>query len=628
MNCNKERSLMESKRTGTSGGQKRKSRKNKHERELNNKLKYQQAIKNLKEEIERRKKTARNLRKSKDPIGKTWGDELHTDENWPGITKSNTIRIFGQNTNGISYQNGYLEWSMTMKKLDEYQADISCLAEINLDLQNQNVRKIIYDKTKKFDNYAKIAFSNSKKSYTPSPYKPGGTITLVRGNWAGRTTSQGQDELGRWSYFTFEGKKGRKILFLTFYRVCKKSTETGGYTIRTQQESDLYDKRKSHQDPREEILKDLEAEIQKKHKEGYLVFIFGDINDEVRDSKRVREFLQKTKMKNVMVTRFPQMELPTTYARGKRCLDIMAISEEMDDDVIVKCGILPMYDGMPADHRGFFVDLNIEQLFTNAFTDIGQQNYKRFNTSQVKKCNKYLFNLEAALEESRIFTKVDNLQKRMNTYIDKKEGDLNDMIKECKKLFSKTTELMLASDKKAGRAHYTQGKAASPKLTEAANDVIECRRLLSIEKNKSPKDESLIAEYQVLVNEANKELKNVQKNADKIREMHLNELYSKRAKAWNLTAKQAAIVISEAEEAKKVHGKHKYYLKPTKQGAIKHVYVPYPKTDMTVKESDITDVRCQTRCCFMNVKSWKTTRARDGCPMPSGPVSFMKQHKS
>lgn len=595
MNRLKEGSLVEGVEMGTRGGKKRRSRKEKQKNEEKNKEKYKQAIKQLKDEIEKRMKTAKNLRKKKEPIGTMWGDELQKDDKWPGITKNKTMRIFGQNTNGISYQNGYLEWSMTMKKLDEYQADISCLAEINLDMKNQNVRKIIYDKTKKFDNYAKLAISNSNQSYTSSPYKPGGTITYVRGNWAGRVISQGQDELGRWSYVICEGKKGRKILFLTFYRVCKKTTETGGYTIRTQQERDLYDKRKSHKDPREVVLKDLEAEIQKKHKEGYAIFVFGDINDEVRDSQRVREFLQKTKLKNVMTTRFPQSTLPITYARGKKCLDILAMSEDLDDGIIVKCGILPMYHGMPADHRGFYVDLDVNQLFTNAYTDVGQQNYKRFNTSQVKKCDKYLYHLEAALEEHRIFTKIDSIKEKMENYLEEESGNLSEMIEECKILFNKTTELMIASDKKSGRAHYTQGKAASPKLTEAANDVIECRRLLSIERNKVPKDESMIERCQELVHEAKKELKNVQQNAEKIREMHLIELHNKKAKAWNLTAKQAAIVISEAEEAKRVHGKHKYYLKPTKQGATKHVYVPFPKTEMTVKESDITNVMCQTR---------------------------------
>ena len=150
----------------------------------------------------------------------------------------------------------------------------------------------------------------------------------------------------------------------------------------------------------------------------------------------------------------------------------------------------------------------------------------------------------------------------MRNHLQHKQGNVDEMITQCKTLFNKTTELMLASDKKAGRAHYTQGKAASPKLTEAAKDVIECRRLVSIEKNTDPKNQERISEYEELLDQAKKELKTVQSNADKIRELHLNELCTKRSKMWNITAKQAAVVISEAEESKKLHGKYKYYLKP------------------------------------------------------------------
>lgn len=51
----------------------------------------------------------------------------------------------------------------------------------------------------------------------------------------------------------------------------------------------------------------------RRHDNGYSIFIFGDINDEVRDDKRVREFLLKSKQKNLMTTRFPDQELPSNY---------------------------------------------------------------------------------------------------------------------------------------------------------------------------------------------------------------------------------------------------------------------------------------------------------------------------
>ena len=122
--------------SGTSGGYTCKSRKKKDEREKSNKLKYDQAIKQLIAENEERKRKAKYLQKKKTPQGEIWGDKLTIDSSWPVNSEQETLRFFGQNTNGISYTNGYLDWSMTLQQLHEYQADISGLVEVNLDLNN------------------------------------------------------------------------------------------------------------------------------------------------------------------------------------------------------------------------------------------------------------------------------------------------------------------------------------------------------------------------------------------------------------------------------------------------------------------------------------------------------------
>ena len=141
MNKTGERSLKGNKGSGTSGGNVRKSRKTRNEREVTNKMRFETAIQQLTKENKERKKKAKNLRIEKEPIGETWGDMITKDPEWPGITKEKTLRMFGQNTNGISYKDKYLDWSITMQKLHEYQADVACLVEVNLDLKNQNVKK-------------------------------------------------------------------------------------------------------------------------------------------------------------------------------------------------------------------------------------------------------------------------------------------------------------------------------------------------------------------------------------------------------------------------------------------------------------------------------------------------------
>ena len=164
---------------------------------------------------------------------------LIRDKNWPSLTANKTVRIFGHNTNGISYKHNYLEWMLTLQQIEEYQADIACLVEINLDTNKPCVRRDLREKMKTYDKFAKMSMSSSKESHTDTAYKPGGTTVIARGNWAGRVTDMGQDELGRWSYITMEGRQGRKVTIIAFYRVCKKNSDTGKTTIRTQQERDL-----------------------------------------------------------------------------------------------------------------------------------------------------------------------------------------------------------------------------------------------------------------------------------------------------------------------------------------------------------------------------------------------------
>ena len=340
-----------------------------------------------------------------------------------------------------------------------------------------------------------------------------------------------------------EGKNGKKIMFLNFYRVCKKNSESVGCTIRTQQERDLDKFRKSQKDPREVILCDLEKEICKRHEQGYYVIVYGDINDEVRDSKRVDKFLENADLKNIMKMKHHDKELPTTYRRGKKCLDIMAMSASLDDKVVDKCGIIPFHHGMPLDHRAFYVDLNVERLFTNAYVSDGDSTFKRFTTNQTKKCDKYLYHLERYMEENRIFKKVNELENEMRNYIDNQEGCLEQMIETCKKLFEKTSQLMIASKRKVGQAHYKKGKESSPILTEAAQDVIECRNLLSKVIHDDDAEEIEIEKHKILLKEAKKEFKKIQQHSKEHRENFLNELSIKKAKAWKVTAQQAATFI-------------------------------------------------------------------------------------
>ena len=58
---------------------------------------------------------------------------------------------------------------------------------------------------------------------------------------------------------------------------------------------------------------------------------------------------------------------------------------------------------------------------------------------------------------------------------------INELIKKCKTLFNKTSELMIGSENKLGKRHYKNGFPFSPKLKEAATKVINVRKEIRLQ---------------------------------------------------------------------------------------------------------------------------------------------------
>ena len=108
MNRPEERSLKGNKGSETGGGNPRKSRKTKKDREAANKARFEAAIIKLTKENKERKKKAKHLRAKREPIGETWGDQITSDPEWPGITKEKTLTITISSSLTILLQDNYI----------------------------------------------------------------------------------------------------------------------------------------------------------------------------------------------------------------------------------------------------------------------------------------------------------------------------------------------------------------------------------------------------------------------------------------------------------------------------------------------------------------------------------------
>ena len=560
---------------------KRSKRSNKKKYNINvqpnivNTQRYQQARKTNKEVV---KKKVRNVAKTKGNMLEWWGDKIHLSETWPSTEERSWIRLFHINTHGVCQFNDLVEWEMIIGFLMELQVDIFGLTEINLDLNKPKVVDSLQQKTQRYDQYLKLACSASKLNLD-SDFKMGGTITGVNGVWSGRLEAQGSEPMGRWSYITLTGKQGRKFTVITTYRVCKATTK-GECTIRAQQQQDILIEKKKLQDPRAALLTDLLEFIQKKRNEGNLIALMGDMNTDIEKGKdaEMERFMKESGLVNTMAKAHKNKKLPPTFDRGTRCIDLLGISEEIDERAIIRAGYLPFYYYFATDHRGGYVDINIDAVFGNIKPDTTRNIYRRFTTRNISKCNKYLQKLEQNFEICRIFQSVDKLEVQCFEHMnDHTIHNIEKIKDQCRKLHNKVTELMKNAEKAAGPIPYKDGYPHSIQLKKAAMALIRAKkyaRLVSIGVLQTEEIEKQIAQEEV--KKAQKELKKCHVNGKLLREEYLTQLGEKRAQQWNMDASDAIQILNETEKIQKMHNKQRRFLKPKNTGTIRKLLVPSP----------------------------------------------------
>ena len=116
-------------------------------------------------------------------------------------------RWYIQNVNGINPEYNWMEWRTQMRVLQEMQVDGFSFTETNLRWtpeQTKAARTI----GRYWFKQIRLQTSASNDPTTRKSYQPGGTCTGITNKLAGRITQQGKDPsgLGRWSYFSLEGK--------------------------------------------------------------------------------------------------------------------------------------------------------------------------------------------------------------------------------------------------------------------------------------------------------------------------------------------------------------------------------------------------------------------------------------
>ena len=186
-----------------------------------------------------------------------WGDSLQPKD-------SNTFQIYCQNANGIQLDQTGGDFATMCDLSLEVQADVIAITEHNLDTQKFSVRKCCHDARTRLLAHSSMIMSSSSIEMI-NQYKPGGTLTMSRGKITSRLLKSGSDDMGRWTYQTFSGKRSCNLTIITAYQVCDKAiSQRGRYTAAAQQESILRQCGESNPNPRKHFRHDLHKFLQQR----------------------------------------------------------------------------------------------------------------------------------------------------------------------------------------------------------------------------------------------------------------------------------------------------------------------------------------------------------------------------
>jgi len=267
-----------------------------------------------------------------------WGDPMSTKSD-------NTIRIFSQNVNGFSIpKNDFTggSFSTFYQQLLPSDFDIICCQELNLDTNQPTLRRLLSSITSRHFSKGIFTCSQTPGSHTHSFYKPGGTSITLTSSISSRLHETRNDPWGRWTGVILNGRSPIKIAIYSIYQVINTSwaAVAGTQTISAQHYMlihNLYDSSQQSLSPKKKFQTDFQTELKfvQQHITPHILVI-GDFN-ESNSSDFISHISAIFSLNNLLLEHHPNCKLPSTYTRGRRCLD-HALGTSIFQQSLQKCG--------------------------------------------------------------------------------------------------------------------------------------------------------------------------------------------------------------------------------------------------------------------------------------------------
>jgi hypothetical protein len=241
-------------------------------------------------------------------------------------------------------------------------------------------------------------------------------MMVSSGQLSSRHLETGSDPsgMGRYSYQTFNGANGTKLMFITAYRTCFQTIEGAGETTSYyHQWHNLLRQGHEQPNPRKNVLEDLKEKILSSIGHGFDICISIDANEELDSHNRqFSNWIEQCGLISVHenfydVEFYDNNAIPSTYDRGENKIDYILCTPRLFS-CIENVSIEAMNSGIPSDHRALIVDFNTDKLLGKTM-NIAKNKTHILSSQNRKSSHQYRNELHNMLTEQNVFGRVDKV---------------------------------------------------------------------------------------------------------------------------------------------------------------------------------------------------------------------------
>ena len=220
----------------------------------------------------------------------------------------------------------------------------------------------------------------------------------------------------------------------------------------------------------------------------------GDFNECIgQELDGMKKVIDECHLVDIMTCCHPGEKLPNTYARGHRCLDY-AFATEAVARAVKGAGYEPFNSHFPTDHRPYFIDLSIPDLFGLTLQPLAKYEPRVLQATNIHQVTAYIEKKYELLCEHNVFERAHRLSLPGNRHryaerLDKDDELLPTSLRECSSLLRSTKkeirEIILQSFQR--REQERQQLIASLMSSGKPKDHEQATRLRNLQKSEAIK---------------------------------------------------------------------------------------------------------------------------------------------